>query len=427
MMKDLQRRDFLKGASVMAGAAAAAVAMPGRLAFAQGNGIGYENDSRKTDAGRVKITGVRNIQLRLEKDYGTYPGWTEGSVRTGNQTGGTAICEVTTDAGITGIASGLDPLLIPLIEAVVKGKDPFDINLLAIRMFGMPAATTAGYRSWPVVEMAIWDVIGKIMKQPLYKIWGGGRDRVIPYASLLRLSTVQERVDNCVALKAAGWRGAKLRNSFPTMKDDVRVVELIRKANGPDWIIMCDGNKASLNPGSTSGYKWDYPRAHNTLAEYAKLGVYWIEEPMYRFDHKGLARLREEVPNILYAGGEGDNGLSTFVDLINEGCFDVLQPEIMSQGVRVVRNSGIYAECVNMMMCPHQGDRQIGTVIDMHIEASLSNAPFLEIFNDRPVGNYEYPMAIFENPLVLTKDGYFNLPQGPGHGMKVRQDLIIKG
>jgi L-alanine-DL-glutamate epimerase-like enolase superfamily enzyme len=84
---------------------------------------------------------------------------------------------------------------------------------------------------------------------------------------------------------------------------------------------------------------------------------------------------------------------------------------------------------MNKMCMPHVGDSRLGTICDLHLVASWPGtvAPYLEVFNDQPIGDYTNPFAIFEEPPVLTSDGYFNLPQGPGLGMKIREDFIDKG
>jgi L-alanine-DL-glutamate epimerase-like enolase superfamily enzyme len=86
----------------------------------------------------------------------------------------------------------------------------------------------------------------------------------------------------------------------------------------------------------------------------------------------------------------------------------------------------VLAEAAYKMCIAHQGDSRLGTICNMHIMATQSErvAPFLEIFNDTPIGGYENNFAIFENPIKLTKDGYFDMPQEPGLGMRIRQDLI---
>jgi D-galactarolactone cycloisomerase len=412
----LRRRDFLKGLAGLAGAAAAPVP-----ALAQSAGaVGYDNTaSHRALAGRAKIKEVVNIPLRVEKDLGSYPDWV-GNPRQ-IQIGGGTYVEVRTDQGVTGIGPGVDPAMLAAVSRILVGQDPCDINVLAERLYGV----SAGARGSAGAEIAVWDLIGKMANQPLYKLWGGGRDRVMPYASMLRLSTPRERGQLALKLKGDGWKAIKLRSSFPTMREDVQLVEELRKTCGEDFVIMCDGNKATLNLASTQGVAWDFQRALQTALEYQRLGVYWLEEPLRRFDYEGLARLKSLISMHL-AGGEGNRNINEFKDLLDRNCFDVVQPEIMSEGPAHLRKIAVLAEAQNKMCEPHQGDGRLGTICDLHLIASWPNAPYLEIFNDQPIGDYINPFAMFENPILLDKDGYFNLPQGPGLGMTIRKDLIQK-
>jgi len=77
------------------------------------------------------------------------------------------------------------------------------------------------------------------------------------------------------------------------------------------------------------------------------------------------------------------------------------------------------------MMVPHLGDGSVGTVCNMHLIASLPNSNYLEITHDLPLLDYSNRLAIFEDPPVLTRDGYFNLPQKPGLGVTINKDLIL--
>jgi len=390
----LQRRDFLKTLPALA-------AVP-RLRGA-----------------RIRITDVRIVPLRTIKDLGSYPDWL-GNPRS-IRIGGGAIVEVRSDQGITGIGPDMAPALLPAVKSLLTGADPFDVDLHAERLYGIQAGT--GYRGSAGVEIALWDLIGKAANQPLYKLWGGGRDRVAPYSSMLRLSTPEERADIAVKLKAQGWKAIKYRSSFPTMKEDVRLVELARKALGDDFGIMCDGNKATLNYASEKGVPWDFTRAVETAKEYQRMKVYWLEEPLPRYDFDGLAELNRLIEMKL-AGGEGNRGIHEFRTLLEKGCFDIVQPEVMLEGPTHLRKIAVIAESMNKLCIPHVGDSRLGTICDLHLVASWPNAPYLEIFNDVPIGNYEYPFQIFENPPTLDKDGYFNLPQGPGLGMTIKKEFL---
>jgi L-alanine-DL-glutamate epimerase-like enolase superfamily enzyme len=390
----LQRRDFLKTLPALA-------AVP-RLRGA-----------------RIRITDVRIVPLRTIKDLGSYPDWL-GNPRP-IRIGGGAIVEVHSDQGITGIGPDMDAKLLPAVKTLLTGADPFDVDLHSARLYGIQAGT--GYRGTAGVEIALWDLIGKAANQPLYKLWGGGRDRVAPYASMLRLSTPEERADIAVKLKAQGWKAIKYRSSFPTMREDVRLVEMARKAVGDDFGIMCDGNKATLNYASEKGVPWDFTRAVETAKEYQRMKVYWLEEPLPRYDFDGLAELNRLIEMKL-AGGEGNRGIHEFRALLEKGCFDIVQPEVMLEGPTHLRKIAVIAESMNKLCIPHVGDSRLGTICDLHLVASWPNAPYLEIFNDVPIGNYEYPFQIFENPPTLDKDGYFNVPQGPGLGMTIKMDFL---
>jgi L-alanine-DL-glutamate epimerase-like enolase superfamily enzyme len=392
----LHRRDFLKTLPAMA-------AVP-RLRGA-----------------RIRITDVRIVPLRTIKDLGSYPDWL-GNPRS-IRIGGGAIVEVHSDQGITGIGPDMDAKLLPAVKTLLTGADPFDVDLHSERLYGIQAGT--GYRGTAGVEIALWDLIGKASNQPLYKLWGGGRDRVAPYSSMLRLSTPEERADIAVKLKAQGWKAIKYRSSFPTMKEDVRLVEMARKAVGNDFDIMCDGNKATLNYASQKGVPWDFTRAVETAKEYQRMNVYWLEEPLPRYDFDGLAELNRLIEMKL-AGGEGNRGIHEFRSLLEKGCFDIVQPEVMLEGPTHLRKIAVLAESMNKFCIPHVGDSRLGTICDLHLVASWPNAPYLEIFNDVSIGNYEYPFQIFENPPMLDKDGYFNLPQGPGLGMTIKKEFLTE-
>ena len=368
---------------------------------------------------RIKITDVRIVPLRTIKDLGSYPDWL-GNPRS-IRIGGGAIVEVHSDQGITGIGPDMAPTLLPAVKTLLTGADPFDVDLHSERLYGIQAGT--GYRGTAGVEIALWDLIGKAVNQPLYKLWGGGRDRVAPYASMLRLSTPEERADIAVKFKAQGWKAIKYRSSFPTMKQDIRLVEMARKAVGEDFGIMCDGNKATLNYASEKGVPWDFTRALETAKEYQRMNVYWLEEPLPRYDFDGLAELNRLIEMKL-AGGEGNRGIHEFRALLEKGCFDIVQPEVMLEGPTHLRKIAVIAESMNRLCIPHVGDSRLGTICDLHLVASWPNAPYLEIFNDVPIGNYEYPFQIFENPPTLDKDGYFNLPQGPGLGMTIKKEFL---
>jgi L-alanine-DL-glutamate epimerase-like enolase superfamily enzyme len=367
---------------------------------------------------RARITDVRLRSVRLEREVGTYPDWVGGTRRT--NVGGGAILEIHTDQGVTGIGPELGEDLLPRVRSILVGQDPFDVNRLAAELLDR---SSFSYRGPASADIALWDLIGKLADQPLYKLWGGGRDRVPPYSSMLSLGTPRERAETALQLKEEGWQAIKYRCSFPTLKDDVALIEETRKLVGDEWVIMADGNKAGMTYTSGRGVPWDFARAADTALAYQELGVYFLEEPLPRYEFDAIAELNRLV-HMQIVGGEGNHTLREFQWLLERGCYDTIQPEIMAEGPTAMLTMATLAKSMGKYCIPHVGDMRLGTICNLHLVASWSNSPYIEVFNEIPVGAYTYPFSVFENPPTLDREGYLPVPQGPGLGVTIRPELL---
>ena len=160
-----------------------------------------------SDNPRLKITDVRSVKLKLVEHVGEIePAWNPGRFMSMDIGGGSFI-EVHTDQGLTGIGPAVHDQFIPGIKEYLIGKDPFDVEDHAAALnYYIPAFPYQGVAG---VDIALWDLIGKASGQPLYKLWGGGRDKMIPYASMIQLSTPEERSEMAAELKSQGCRRSK--------------------------------------------------------------------------------------------------------------------------------------------------------------------------------------------------------------------------
>ena len=273
------------------------------------------------------------------------------------------------------------------------------------------------------IDIALWDLIGKATGQPLYKLWGGGRDKVVPYASMVLLSTPEERAEMAVKLMEEGWKAIKIRAHFQTLGEDVRLVETVREAVGDAMEIMVDGNQAQSSGTWQPGVQWDFRRAVDTARELQDLNCYWLEEPLPRFHFDRLAELNNTV-EMPIAGGENNTGLHEFLWMCQEGVYDVLQPESMVlDGVTALRKVGALAEFYGKQIVPHHGAGDLGVIAHLHLVASWRHAPFLELLHDPPIGDYRHAFSIMkEYPVV--ENGLISVPQGPGLGVEIDPDFI---
>ncbi|MFC1511809.1 mandelate racemase/muconate lactonizing enzyme family protein [Candidatus Latescibacterota bacterium] len=348
------------------------------------------------------------------------PAWSLGRTTTFN-IGGGAFLEIHTDQGLVGLGPEFSPDLLSDVKEYLVGKDPFETQQHFTNLLPLPQSIQ--YRGITCVSIALWDLIGKACGQPLYKLWGGGKDRVPAYASMIILSTPEERADMAVQLAEEGWQAIKLRLHHESMKEDVRTVELVRKAIGDRMKIMVDPNQATVRGGYV---QWDYDRALQTARAIREYDVYWLEEPLPRTDLEGLARLNREA-DIPIAGAEGDRNLDDFALMMRNDVFDYINPEVLLMGVDNIRKVVAMAELFGVGAVPHNGNYRIGTIAHLHLIASWPNAPYIEVLHDPPIGAYQNHYAIFTNPPMIEKDGCQPVPQGPGLGIEMNPDLIEKG
>jgi D-galactarolactone cycloisomerase len=370
-------------------------------------------------APRMKITDIRLIPLKVLRETGSMEAAWNPGVSTIRRVGGGAYLEIHTDQGLIGIGPAMDAGVLTNTKAQLVGKDPFDIERLA-----GPLRYYVGGRAVSSIEIALWDLVGKASQQPVYKLWGAQKDRVPAYASMIQLSTPEERVHMALQLKSEGWKAIKLRLHYQTIREDINLVAAVRKAVGDDMEIMTDANQAQSATGWQPGVIWDFHRAVETARELEKLNVYWLEEPLRRYDFDSLAELNRLV-EIPIAGGENNIGVHEYRIMLEKGVFDILQPDIMvADGVTGFREIASLASTYKKRVVPHHGGGNLGTIAQLHCIASWPHAPWIEILHDPPIAAYTHGFAMMEGAPQVDKEGYLNLPQGPGWGVAINKAML---
>ncbi|MGI6097383.1 MAG: mandelate racemase/muconate lactonizing enzyme family protein [Dethiobacteria bacterium] len=380
----------------------------------------------------MKITGIKAefIQLPYSKPF--KPTWYPGREE---KKQGIFLVRVYTDEGITGIATaeapfGLAPVFIEtikhLIEPAILNDNPFMVEKIIWKLRDVARVVT---RPW-VVENALWDIIGKASNQPVYKILGGFRDKMPVYAAWGELKPNEQRYEDAQMLVEQGFKAVKVRFCSDTIKDDLSLIETIRKAVGDKLQIMIDANQGTARErsgivGETS--IWSYERAYQTAKALEEYDVSWLEEPLYRYDYKLLAKLAAEV-DLPIAGGEINRDVPEFAMLIERDCYDILQPNCtMAAGMSQVKKIAAIAENHGKLCNLHSWIPSVGLIASLHLAASLSNSTHLEYPYDPPVITPEvFQGAITEPLLIDPADGCLPLPQKPGFGVELDEELIKK-
>jgi len=371
----------------------------------------------------VKITAVEATLLKVPLDGPLRPTWNPGVV---HQHTYLTLLQIHTDAGITGVgagpATGFEGVVgvHHFLAGSLIGKDPFatERHIKLIRS----ASVRIGW-TW-MVEMALWDIIGKAAGLPVYKLWGGYADRVKAYASLAETRAPEKAVEDAWRLYEEGFRAIKLRFREPDVRQEIRVVEAIRSALGDRIDLMVDANQAEVMPGSGDYFVWDYFIAMDVARALKDLGVLWLEEPLPRYDLDNLARLTERSP-LPIAGGELNRGLHEFKLLIERGCYHILQGDAaFSEGMFQLRKAAAIAEAFGRQFIPHTWSNGIGLRANLQVIASLPNAGWLEFPYDPPAWTVQARDRMLLDPLTIDPDGYVTVPQKPGLGFELDPDAV---
>ena len=371
----------------------------------------------------TRITRVRSrvVDLPLPDDF--RPAWGRNQVQRNLVI---TLVEVETEAGITGVTAA---------EAGVEAAVSID-RFVKPHLVGQDAAAPerltgilkdAEILGAPVycMEIALWDIAGKVAGLPVSKMWGASTDRVPAYCTTGEVRPPERRVEDCHRILDEGFKAVKLRFHSANPRDDIRVVEAVRQEFGDRLAVMVDANQAGPAPGWGGHSQWSYRMALDVAIELERLGVVWLEEPLPRHDYTGLRRLRDRLGTLQLAGGENNHGVQELKLLIDQRCYDVLQPDaVLSEGVYQLRKVAALAEAAGLQVAPHTWTHGLGLLANLHLVASISNSSWFE-FPHEPPG---WPASALSQMLVekpwIDADGCLSVPNRPGFGFALDDELI---
>ncbi len=370
----------------------------------------------------MKIVDVVANNLTIPYPGEVRPAWQPGLVVTSHHF---TLVRILTDEGLTGVG-GTSGHAAGAIATQVKpylvGEDPFATERLA-RIY-----RNAGGGIW-CIDMALWDIIGKAAKLPLYKLWGHYRDRVPAYASAVEVGTPEDRAELALHYQSLGFKAIKLRLHKENMADDLRLLDACLKATSGQVDFIVDANQATTLPCPEQGVVWDYQRAFCTARELEARGVLWLEEPLSRYDFDNLLRLRE-ASGIAIAGGEKNQGLHEFRWLIERGIYDIIQPDCaMSEGVSQLRKIAALAELYKRQFVPHHSMSGIGLAAIVHLACTFPGPTWVELMYEprtRTIEAYQQLGGVVESRIWIDGNGAVAAPDGPGLGVTFNEELIPK-
>ncbi len=370
----------------------------------------------------MKIESIRILPLRGATPDG---GWDD--VHLNPETNLHTLVEVITDEGITGLGSVFTSA--HLVEGAVAVLKPFLIGASALD----PAATSemlhqqtfwqgrggAITHAISGIDIALWDIFGKVCGQPISRLLGGRyRERIKPYGSLLmgEPDVLLPRLEDGMR---RGFRAFKIGwGPFGRVdrKTDERIVKAARDCIGSDIELMVDaGGSDALWP---HGYKWAVETA-KMLADY---DVTWFEEALRPDDLEGYIQLTKNSP-VPIAACEVLTRRQSFLEWIERRAVDFIQPDVTKVGgLSEEHRIAQYADDHAIRFVPHGWNTAVGLAADLQLLAAAANAKWVEYITPAP-----YIEELLLDPIQLDEtDGMIAIPDGPGLGMRWNPDGIEK-
>jgi L-alanine-DL-glutamate epimerase-like enolase superfamily enzyme len=313
--------------------------------------------------------------------------------------------------GVTGFGSKLVRSLKAAVEdfaELIKGDDPTDVEAIQRKLKAASSHCGPGgiaTLATTAIDLALWDIRGKALGLPLYRLLGGLRDRVPAYASgaLMRTSPADKVLQAAEALVKKGYKRMKTQMAIEGLSpaQEVDRIRQVREVVGPDVDLMVDINQ-----------RWSVHEAIDIGQRVEEYGLGWLEDVTYAYDYQGLARVTAAIKTPV-CGGEFLYGIEPFRQMIEHRSVDIVMIDLLRVGgIGPWMKVAGMAEAFNMPVVSH-----LLPEIHVHLIAAAPNATVVEYM--------PWTWRLFEDP-PMPKDNVLVCPKGPGLGLKFAPDLFQK-
>ena len=322
-----------------------------------------------------------------------------------------------TDDGLEGhafLGSAMRPAsldaqgLVQYLKPIVMGQDPLERERLWQALWQRNRATTI--RTIGAVDVALWDLCGKIAGLPVHRLLGSYRHRVPAYASSAVLAVPQEYADEATRLKKEGWTAYKIHPPTDPVVD-IEVCRAVRRAVGDGFKVMLD-----------STWAYEYPDALRVGKAIEGLGFHWYEDPLADDDLYNYVKLKQQLSIPILATEYAPGGFTALAPWIVARATDYLRGDpAVKGGITPLVKSAHLAEAFHMSFEIHHGGNSLNNVANLHVIMAIKNCEMFEVL--LPAGAQKYGLA---QDIEVDAQGMVHAFEGPGLGAAIDFDLIAR-
>jgi len=296
--------------------------------------------------------------------------------------------------------------LMDLLKPVVVGRNPLDIGALWADMWRLNRAVSP--RAIGAVDVALWDLAGKVAGLPIHRLLGSCKEQVPAYASSAWLPTPQAYADEALHFRSLGWTAYKIR-PHGSPKEDVEICRAVREAVGDDAVLMLDAMWA-----------YNYEEALRVGRAIEELDYFWYEDPLAEEDVYGYVKLHSKLDIPLLATEYAPGGLYGMAQWVLQGATDILRGDVaVTGGITPLIKVAHMADAFHMKCEIHHGGNSLNNVANLHVTMAINNCDYFEVFPANGANKYGLVADI-----EVDEQGLVHAPEKPGLGYEVDWELV---
>jgi L-alanine-DL-glutamate epimerase-like enolase superfamily enzyme len=359
----------------------------------------------------MKITDV-SLTLFEWRDI---PPTTYGQMSRAAGTSQLGLLTVETDQGLRGHAflgsamrgAHLDgQSLIQFLKPILVGQNALERERLYQEAWKRNRNTTI--RAIGAVDIALWDLAGKAMSQPIHRLLGSYRQRIHAYASSAVLPSKEAYAEEALRFKAEGWTAYKIHP--PTVPArDIEICRAVRRAVGDDFRLMLD-----------STWSYQYPEALRVGRAIEELDYHWYEDPLADDDLYNYVKLKQHLDIPILATEYSPGGFTAYAPWLTAQATDYLRGDVaVKGGITALVKTAHLAEAFHLNYEVHHGGNSLNNVANLHVIMAIKNTEMFEVL--LPAGAQKYGL---EHDIEIDREGYVHAFDGPGLGAAIDFALI---
>ncbi len=312
--------------------------------------------------------------------------------------------------GSSGVAGSKDAwIVIEALKPMLMGQDPLAREQHFQRMWARTRMRNQ-LRALGAVDVALWDLAGKLAGMPVHKLMGSFRRSAPAYASSAVLSSPNAYAEEAQSFAARGWGAYKIHP--PTQwETDIKVCEAVRKAVGDNYRLMLD-----------STWSYDYIEALRVGQAIERLGFYWYEDPLCEDDLSSYVKLRQKLSIPIMATEYAPGGHTAYAPWLIAQATDFLRGDVaVKGGLTACLKTAHLAECFHMNYEVHHGGNSLNNVANLHLIMAIRNCEYFEVL--LPDGAQKYGLV---HDIEVDKNGLVHAIDTPGLGAEIDFELIAR-